>query len=107
LTENFDFDTVTGKFVLGILGLVAELERQLIAQRTAAGIAAHKAAGGIWGRERKMTKATLEQAEKMLQDGLRADAVAKKLKVALSSIYTYFWIKDGVVRRKRVKSKAK
>ena len=36
LQENFDFSTTTGKFILGILGLVAELERSMTIERTKA-----------------------------------------------------------------------
>ena len=54
ITENFDFGTVSGKFVLGILGLVAEFERQIIAQRTTAGIQALKERRGKgWKSRRK------------------------------------------------------
>ena len=63
LTENFDFDTFTGKFVLGILGLVAELERQIIAHRTKAGIDTWKAKGkGQWGRQAILSEAKVKQA---------------------------------------------
>ncbi|WP_230691161.1 recombinase family protein, partial [Streptococcus pneumoniae] len=58
ITEAFDFGTISGKLVLGVLGLVAEFERKLIAQRTTAGIAALKARKGRgykWGRELYMT----------------------------------------------------
>ena len=58
ITEAFDFGTITGKLVLGVLGLMAEFERQLIAQRTSAGIAALKARKGAnhkWGRQLYMT----------------------------------------------------
>ena len=67
LTESFDFDTMTGKFVLGILGLVAELERQIIAHRTKAGIETWRAAGkGKWGRRAIMSEAQVKQAGKLL-----------------------------------------
>lgn len=55
IQESFDFGTVTGKLVLAVLGAVAEFERQIIAQRTSAGIAALKARKGKdhkWGAGR-------------------------------------------------------
>src|SRR6185436_1039564 len=58
LTENFDFNTTSGRFILGILGLVAEFERQIIAARTSAGIAALKERQGKdhhWGKAVYMT----------------------------------------------------
>jgi len=53
LKENIDTTTPTGKFMLTILGAVAELEREYILQRQAEGIAAAKMRGVKFGRERK------------------------------------------------------
>lgn len=91
LTEAFDFGTVTGKFVLGILGLVAELERQLIAQRTSAGIQTWKErGGGEWGPKRIMTEAKIARAGKYLNSGKSGPWVADKFHVSTASIYA-FW----------------
>ncbi len=103
LTEAFDFGTVTGKFVLGILGLVAELERQLIAQRTSAGIQTWKERSGRgWGREIVMTPEKVERAGRYLNAGKSGPWVANKLRVSTASIYA-FWRRrrrDGVWVRK-------
>ncbi len=91
LTENFDFDTFTGKFVLGILGLVAELERQLISHRTSAGIQTWKAkTGENWGRQRTMTDEKIAAAGKLLNDGWSGPKVAAKFKVSTAAIYGYW-----------------
>lgn len=105
LTENFDFSTVSGKFILGILGLVAEFERQIIAQRTQAGIAAFKARnpGREWGRELYMTPERIKRAGALLNSGKSGPKVAKALKVSTASIYKY-WKQAGpgkYVRKKR------
>lgn len=67
LTENFDFSSATGRFMLGIFGLVAELERQLIADRTTAGIAAWRARGGKPGAPPKVTGKIRKLARQMLK----------------------------------------
>lgn len=91
LTENFDFDTFTGKFVLGILGLVAELERQLISHRTAAGIQTWKAkTGENWGRQRTMTEDKVVAAGKLLNSGWSGPKVAVKFSVSTAAIYGYW-----------------
>lgn len=94
LTENFDFDTFTGKFILGILGPVAELERQIIAHRTKAGIETWKAAGkGKWGREAKMTEAQIIQAGVMLnrkRNRRTGPQVAEFFKVSAPTIYQHY-----------------
>lgn len=91
LTENFDFDTFTGKFVLGILGLVAELERQIIAHRTKAGIDTWRAAGkGKWGRQAILAEKQVKEAGRMLNKGMSGPAVAKHFKVSTPTIYQHY-----------------
>ena len=53
LKENIDTTTPTGKFMLTILGAVAELEREYILQRQAEGISAAKLRGVRFGRPNK------------------------------------------------------
>lgn len=93
LTENFDFGTATGKFVLGILGLVAELERQLTIQRTKAGMASLKARGGRLGAPTKMTKARIKEAAQRLRRGEAAGDIAAAFKVSKASIYAHWAVK--------------
>lgn len=110
ITEAFDFGTISGKLVLGVLGLVAEFERQLIAQRTTAGIAALKARKGRgykWGRELYMTPERVALVGDHLngrngKKKLSGPKIAAKLKVSTASIYGY-WQQKGkgvFVRRK-------
>jgi DNA invertase Pin-like site-specific DNA recombinase len=101
LTENFDFDTFTGKFVLGILGLVAELERQLIAHRTSAGIKTWKEkTGQSWGRQLIMTEPKIVKAGKMLNGGMSGPKVAAALHVSTASIYPH-WKLDRSAKKRR------
>lgn len=105
LTESFDFGTVTGKFVLGILGLVAELERQLIAQRTKAGIETWRAKSGEgWGPTPKLTEA---QVVKVGQDlnrkrgHLSGPQAAAKYDVSTATIYLHYKFNRGYPRNGR------
>jgi DNA invertase Pin-like site-specific DNA recombinase len=94
LTEHFDFDTFTGKFVLGILGLVAELERQIIAHRTKAGIDTWKAKSGEdWGRQPELTEAQVVRAGQMLNrkdKPMSGPQVAKHFGVSAPTIYRHY-----------------
>ena len=94
LTESFDFDTMTGKFVLGILGLVAELERQITIARTTAGIESYRAKTGRgWGRVAKLTEPQVVDAGKMLnrrKDPMSGPQVAKHFKVSTPTIYQHY-----------------
>ncbi len=113
LQESFDFGTVSGKLVLGVLGLVAEFERQIIAQRTAAGIAALKArkgAGHKWGRALYMTPERVKLVGDYLngrngKPKLSGPKIAKKMKVSTASVYAY-WKQDAPGRFVRRKPKA-
>ena len=113
ITEAFDFGTISGKLVLGVLGLVAEFERLLIAQRTAAGIAALKARKGKdhkWGRKLHMTPDKVKLVGDYLngrngKPQLSGPKVAALLKVSTASIYGY-WKQSGTGRFVRRKPKA-
>jgi DNA invertase Pin-like site-specific DNA recombinase len=113
LTEAFDFGTVSGKFALGILGLVTEFERQIITQRTAAGIAALKARRGKshrWGRKVIMTPEKIKVAGDYLngrngKPRLSGPKTAAKLGVSTAAVYQH-WKQIGYHRfaRKRPKN---
>jgi len=105
ITENFDFGTASGKLILGVLGLVAEFERQIIAQRTSAGIAAlrERSKDKHWGRKLYMTPERIKKVGELLNSGLSGPKVAKRLGVSTASIYG-FWKQVGhgkYVRKKR------
>ncbi len=113
VTEAFDFGTISGKLVLGVLGLVAEFERQLTIERTSAGIAALKARKGAdhkWGRELYMTAERVKLVGDYLngrngKKQLSGPKVAKKLGVSTASIYGY-WKQSGKGRFVRRKPKS-
>jgi DNA invertase Pin-like site-specific DNA recombinase len=78
----------TGKLVLNILGSIAQFERNLMLERTRAGLAAAKAKGRIGGRRRKMGPAEVTKARQMLsKDELNADDVASMLKVSRRTLF--------------------
>lgn len=103
LQESFDFGTVSGKLVLGVLGLVAEFERQIIAQRTAAGIAAVRARrgdGATWGPQVYMTPERIRRVGELLHGGMTGPKVAKKMGVSTASVYAH-WKQIGYNKWKR------
>ncbi|MFT8642864.1 recombinase family protein [Gluconacetobacter sp.] len=71
LTEPIDTSTPMGQFVLNMLISLAQMERDLIRERTIAGVAAAKARGGRHGRPQVMTEARKMLAAEMLADGRR------------------------------------
>ncbi|MEZ9142335.1 MULTISPECIES: recombinase family protein [unclassified Shewanella] len=77
--------TAAQKGVLSILASVAEMERGLIRERQAEGIAAAKAKGKHMGRP--SIKVSKEQIEELLAQGLTVKAVAEQLKIGTSTVY--------------------
>lgn len=103
LSESFDFGTTSGKLVLGVLGLVAEFERQIISQRTAAGIAAVRARrgnGARWGPTVYMTPDRVKRAGELLHGGMSGPQVAKKMGISAATVYAH-WKQTGHHKWKR------
>jgi DNA invertase Pin-like site-specific DNA recombinase len=98
LTGDIDTTSTTGRLVFGIFATLAEFERDLIRERTMAGLAAARARGRAGGRPRTMTSAKLRTAMAMMADreNLARD-VAEQLGVSLSTLYAYV---DGQGRPK-------
>lgn len=86
LTENFDFNTAMGEFVLIILAAVAQLERQITVKRTEAGMAAARARGRQIGAPVKFTDDKKLQAKKMLRAKTPVSIVAKRMKLSAGTI---------------------
>lgn len=70
LTESIDTTTSTGRLVFHIFGALAEFERNVISDRTKAGLAAARARGRKGGRKPKMSSADVKKAVAMLKDPL-------------------------------------
>jgi DNA invertase Pin-like site-specific DNA recombinase len=90
LTGNVDTTTTTGRLVFGIFATLADFERDLIQERTMAGLAAARARGRAGGRPRVMTKQKLRAAMAMMADRQNAARdVAAQLGISLSTLYAY------------------
>jgi DNA invertase Pin-like site-specific DNA recombinase len=99
VTESFDFNTAIGKLYLAIAGAFAEFERQLISQRTKAGMQARKDRGHTLGRSPTMDDKMQAATFAMLKAGRSVAYTAGKQKVSKATIYNYFRItrKNGKV----------
>jgi DNA invertase Pin-like site-specific DNA recombinase len=75
LSEQIDTTTSGGKLVFHIFGALAEFERELIRERTRAGLAAARARGRQGGRPKKLDSARkLAMAQALYQDGTHSIA---------------------------------
>ena len=99
LAESVDTTTAGGQLVFHVFGALAEFERELIRERTMAGLAAARARGRKGGRPPKMTKQKVKQASLLLADPTTdVRAVCETLGVSKSTLYAYVGPK-GEVRR--------
>jgi DNA invertase Pin-like site-specific DNA recombinase len=87
LTESIDTSSPGGKLIFHVFAALAEFERDLIRERTRAGLAAARARGRVGGRPSVWTAEKREQAERMLAAGKSVSTVAKVLGVSRASVY--------------------
>lgn len=87
---QIDTTTANGRLAFGIFAAFAEFERELIAERTNAGLAAARARGRLGGRPRKMDRSTLTMAMAAMTDPKAVAAeVAKRLHLTTTTLYAY------------------
>jgi DNA invertase Pin-like site-specific DNA recombinase len=95
LTEQINTTTANGRLIFQMFGMLAEFERNLIRERTNAGLVAARARGRIGGRKKKTTKHQDEQLKALWESGrFTAPEIAKQFGI---SVPTFF-------RRVRAKS---
>jgi DNA invertase Pin-like site-specific DNA recombinase len=87
LTEAIDTDTPTGRAMWQMIGVLAELERSLISERTRAGVKAAKNRGVKFGRKPKLTRQQVQQAVKLIAQGERPADVAASFHVGRTTLY--------------------
>ena len=85
-----DTTTASGKLVFGIFAALAEFERELISERTKAGLASARARGRKGGRPYKMTPAKVRlAAASMGQPGTNVGELCKELGVTRQTLYRH------------------
>lgn len=87
LTEAIDTATPTGRAMWQMIGVLAELERSLIVERTQAGMAEARRRGVQFGRKKKLTPAQIAKARKLVEAGERVEDVAALWNVGRSTLY--------------------
>jgi DNA invertase Pin-like site-specific DNA recombinase len=87
LSENIDTTTAGGRLVFHVMGAMAEFERNLIAERTRAGLDAAKARGARLGRPVALSLSQIEHARLLLGQGESASSVARSMGVGRSTLY--------------------
>src|SRR5262245_42806585 len=86
LTEAIDTTTPIGRAMWQMVGILAELERSLIQERTKAGRAAAVARGVKMGRKPKLSPQHIAHARKLLEQGEDRRDIARLLKVSWRTV---------------------
>ena len=85
-----DTTTASGKLVFGIFAALAEFERELISERTTAGLASARARGRKGGRPYKMTPAKVRlAAASMGQPGTNVGELCQELGITRQTLYRH------------------
>jgi DNA invertase Pin-like site-specific DNA recombinase len=81
-----DLTSAAGKMMLTMLSAVAEMERDLLVERTQAGLARAKAQGKTLGRIPKTTQEQREEIKKTYAKGESVSALARQFNISRASI---------------------
>jgi DNA invertase Pin-like site-specific DNA recombinase len=97
LTENIDTSTATGILVFQIFGALAEFERNLIKERTVAGLQAARARGRTGGRPKQNPDARkIALAKKFYNDHqLSIPDILRTLNISKSTLYRWIDAESG------------
>ena len=87
---NIDTTTAAGKMIFSIFGAFAEFERELIRERTLAGLKAARARGRKGGRKFQLTKAQVRLAQAAMQNrDTSVEELCKELGITKPTLYRY------------------
>lgn len=87
---NIDTTTASGKMIFGIFAALSEFERELIRERTMAGLAAARARGRNGGRKFSLTKSQLRLAQASMSNrDTKISEFCKEIGITRSTLYRY------------------
>jgi DNA invertase Pin-like site-specific DNA recombinase len=93
LNDPIDTTTPQGRLIFNLFASLAEFEREVIRERTQAGLSAARARGRLGGRPKglpRKAEATAYAAETLYREGrLSAQDIADKLHISKSTLYAY------------------
>lgn len=88
ITEKIEASNATGKLVFHLFAALAEFERNLIRERTRAGLAAARARGRSGGRKPKLDAGQIREIKRLMSDPtIPVGQIAERHKVSRTTIY--------------------
>lgn len=107
LTEKIETSSAAGKLVFHVFAALAEFERNLIRERTRAGLVAARARGRSGGRRPKLTPQQIKEIKRLMTDPtIPVSQIAERYNVSRTTIYKVAPRREpGVVEAQPVKKK--
>ena len=87
LTESIDTTTSGGRLIFHVFGALSQFERDLIRERTKAGLSAAAARGRQGGRKPVVTADKLQRAREHIANGLNVREAAVRVKIGKTALY--------------------
>ena len=89
ITEAIDTNTSSGRLLYHVMGAISAFERDLIIERTQAGLKAARAKGRIGGRPRRMTEDKINAVRELLSSGTPVKDAAAAVGVSVPTLYRW------------------
>lgn len=89
LANDIDTGTSSGRFFFHVMASLADMERELMGERTRMGLEIARKLGRTGGRRRLMSDSTIAGAKKLLAAGVPPRDVAKNLGVSVPTLYRW------------------
>ncbi|TQF74112.1 recombinase family protein [Rhodococcus spelaei] len=89
VTDGIDTSTPNGRFTFHLFGALAQFERELVRERTMAGLEAARARGRVGGQPTKITPEKARAIKQMLEAGTPKAEIAKVLGFSRATLYRY------------------
>lgn len=94
-------DSTLGKAMYAVFGMFAEMERDLIRERTHAGLTAARARGRAGGRKPKLDEKQVREIKALMRDPtIPVSAIAKRYKVSRTTIYKVAPVRQAASARR-------
>src|SRR3982074_3783578 len=89
LTDGIDTKTPAGRFFFHVMASLAQMERELLVERTRAGMPGATGLGRVGGRKRRMTDSKIQSGKTLLRNGVPPKEVARNLGVSIPTLYRW------------------
>lgn len=93
ITDNIDTSTATGKLIFTVFAAFAQFERDLISERTKAGLQALKDKGKKLGPDYKWDEKTVKEVISLRKQRVKVGFISKKLGIPRSTIYYFLAVR--------------